>query len=47
MTASTSVSSPGTSRRIWEFYLAHSEAGFRSSYPGVSQPEMTREPVWN
>jgi hypothetical protein len=47
MTVPTFVSSPEASRRIWEFYLAHSEACFRSSYPGVSQPEMTREPVWN
>ncbi len=47
MTVSTSVSSPETFRRMWEFCLAHSEAGFRSGYLGVSQLEMTREPVWS
>ena len=30
-------------RRMWEFYLAYSEAGFRSGYLGVSQLQMTRE----
>src|SRR5581483_3449363 len=34
-----------TFRRIWEFYLAYSEAGFRSGYLGVSQLQMTREPA--
>jgi cyclopropane-fatty-acyl-phospholipid synthase len=29
-------------RRIWEFYLAYCEAGFRSRYLGVSQIELTR-----
>ncbi|MFI7061322.1 class I SAM-dependent methyltransferase [Kribbella sp. NPDC050124] len=28
-------------RRMWEFYLAYSEAGFRSGYLGVSQFAMT------
>ena len=32
-------------RRTWEFYLAYSEAGFRSGYLGVSQLQMTREPA--
>ncbi len=36
-----------TFRRMWEFYLAYSEAGFRSGYLGVSQLEMTREPAWS
>ena len=36
-----------TFRRMWEFYLAYSEAGFRSGYLGVSQLQMTREPVWS
>jgi cyclopropane-fatty-acyl-phospholipid synthase len=31
-----------TFRRMWEFYLAYSEAGFRSGYLGVSQLQMTR-----
>jgi cyclopropane-fatty-acyl-phospholipid synthase len=35
-----------TFRRMWEFYLAYCEAGFRSGYLGVSQLQMTREPVW-
>ena len=30
-------------RRTWEFYLAYSEAGFRSGYLGVSQLQLTRE----
>ena len=33
-----------TFRRMWEFYLAYSEAGFRSGYLGVSQLQMTRGP---
>jgi cyclopropane-fatty-acyl-phospholipid synthase len=36
-----------TFRRMWEFYLAYAEAGFRSGYLGVSQLEMTREPAWS
>jgi cyclopropane-fatty-acyl-phospholipid synthase len=36
-----------TFRRMWEFYLAYSEAGFRGGYLGVSQLEMTREPAWS
>ncbi len=32
-----------TFRRMWEFYLAYSEAGFRSGYLGVSQLQLTRE----
>lgn len=35
-----------TFRRMWEFYLAYCEAGFRSGYLGVSQLQMTREPAW-
>jgi cyclopropane-fatty-acyl-phospholipid synthase len=31
-----------TFRRVWEFYLAYSEAGFRSGYLGVSQLQLTR-----
>ncbi len=34
-----------TFRRMWEFYLAYSEAGFRSGYLGVSQLQMAREPA--
>ncbi len=34
-----------TFRRMWEFYLAYSEAGFRTGYLGVSQLQLTREPV--
>ncbi len=30
-------------RRMWEFYLAYSEAGFRAGYLGVSQFSLTRE----
>jgi len=30
-------------RRIWEFYLAYCEAGFRSGYLGVSQIQLTRD----
>jgi cyclopropane-fatty-acyl-phospholipid synthase len=36
-----------TFRRMWEFYLAYAEAGFRSGYLGVSQLELTREPAWS
>ncbi len=35
-----------TFRRMWEFYLAYCEAGFRTGYLGVSQLQMTRHPVW-
>jgi len=35
-----------TFRRMWEFYLAYCEAGFRTGYLGVSQLQITREPVW-
>jgi len=35
-----------TFRRMWEFYLAYCEAGFRSGYLGVSQLRITREPAW-
>jgi cyclopropane-fatty-acyl-phospholipid synthase len=35
-----------TFRRMWDFYLAYCEAGFRTGYLGVSQLQMTREPVW-
>lgn len=31
-----------TFRRMWEFYLAYCEAGFRTGYLGVSQLQMTR-----
>jgi cyclopropane-fatty-acyl-phospholipid synthase len=34
-----------TFRRMWEFYLAYSEAGFRSGYLGASQLQLTREPA--
>jgi cyclopropane-fatty-acyl-phospholipid synthase len=30
---------------MWEFYLAYSEAGFRSGYLGVSQLQLTRRPA--
>ena len=36
-----------TFRRMWEFYLAYSEAGFRSGYLGVSQLQVTRETAWS
>jgi cyclopropane-fatty-acyl-phospholipid synthase len=29
-------------RRMWEFYLAYSEAGFRSGYLGLSQLTLAR-----
>ncbi|MGH3314969.1 MAG: class I SAM-dependent methyltransferase [Nocardioidaceae bacterium] len=35
-----------TFRRMWELYLAYSEAGFRAEYLGVSQLHLTREPTW-
>jgi cyclopropane-fatty-acyl-phospholipid synthase len=44
------IHSPGfteTFRRMWDFYLAYAEAGFRSGYLGVSQLEMSREPTWS
>lgn len=31
-------------RRMWEFYLAYCEAGFRAKYLGVSQIALSREP---
>ena len=34
-----------TFRRMWEFYLAHCEAGFRAGYLGVSQLQLTRRPA--
>jgi cyclopropane-fatty-acyl-phospholipid synthase len=34
-----------TFSRMWEFYLAYSEAGFRSGYLGVSQLQLAREPA--
>ena len=36
-----------TFARMWEFYLAYCEAGFRSGYLGVSQLQMTRAPAWS
>ena len=36
-----------TFRRMWDFYLAYAEAGFRSGYLGVSQLEISREPTWS
>ena len=35
-----------TFRRMWEFYLAYCEAGFRTGYLGVSQLQMTRDSAW-
>ncbi|GAA3179441.1 cyclopropane-fatty-acyl-phospholipid synthase family protein [Blastococcus jejuensis] len=34
----------GTFRRMWEFYLAYCEAGFRVGYLGVSQLGLARHP---
>ncbi len=34
----------GTFRRMWEFYLAYCEAGFRTDYLGVSQLSLGRAP---
>ena len=31
-----------TFSRMWQFYLAYSEAGFRSGYLGVSQLQLMR-----
>lgn len=36
----------GTFRRMWELYLAYSEAGFRAGYLGVSQLQIVREQTW-
>ena len=36
-----------TFRRMWEFYLAYCEAGFRTGYLGVSQLQLTRESLWS
>jgi cyclopropane-fatty-acyl-phospholipid synthase len=33
-----------TFRRMWEFYLAYCEAGFRARYLGVSQLGLARDP---
>jgi cyclopropane-fatty-acyl-phospholipid synthase len=33
-----------TFRRMWEFYLAYCEAGFRAGYLGVSQLGLARQP---
>jgi len=33
-----------TFRRMWEFYLAYCEAGFRVGYLGVSQLGLARHP---
>jgi cyclopropane-fatty-acyl-phospholipid synthase len=35
-----------TFRRMWEFYLAYCEAGFRVGYLGVSQLGLARTPTW-
>ena len=35
-----------TFRRMWEFYLAYCEAGFRTGYLGVSQLGLARTPSW-
>jgi cyclopropane-fatty-acyl-phospholipid synthase len=35
-----------TFRRMWEFYLAYCEAGFRTGYLGVSQLQLTRPPTF-
>jgi len=35
-----------TFRRMWEFYLAYCEAGFRVGYLGVSQLGLARRPTW-
>ncbi len=34
-----------TFRRMWEFYLAYCEAGFRTGYLGVSQLSLGRDPA--
>ncbi len=34
----------GTFRRMWDFYLAYCEAGFRTDYLGVSQLSLGRSP---
>lgn len=36
-----------TFHRMWEFYLAYCEAGFRSSYLGVSQLQLSRAQPWS
>jgi cyclopropane-fatty-acyl-phospholipid synthase len=33
-----------TFRRMWKFYLAYAEAGFRGGYLGISQLQLTRRP---
>jgi cyclopropane-fatty-acyl-phospholipid synthase len=42
--ASLEGSFDDTFRRMWEFYLAYCEAGFRSGYLGVSQLGLARSP---
>jgi len=42
--ASLAASFDDTFRRMWEFYLAYCEAGFRSGYLGVSQLGLARSP---
>ena len=36
-----------TFARMWEFYLAYCEAGFRAGYLGVSQLQIARAPAWS
>jgi cyclopropane-fatty-acyl-phospholipid synthase len=36
-----------TFHRMWEFYLAYCEAGFRSAYLGVSQLQLARAQSWS
>jgi cyclopropane-fatty-acyl-phospholipid synthase len=36
-----------TFKRMWELYLAYSEAGFRTGYLGVSQLQLVRKPSWS
>jgi cyclopropane-fatty-acyl-phospholipid synthase len=36
----------GTFQRMWDFYLAYSEAGFRSGYLDVAQFVLARGDVW-
>ena len=35
-----------TFKRMWEFYLAYCEAGFRAGSLGVSQLGLARTPTW-
>ncbi|EME22105.1 SAM-dependent methyltransferase [Rhodococcus triatomae] len=41
--AVTALGFDATFRRMWEFYLAYSEAGFRSGYLDVQQITLTKE----